>query len=250
MLICFRHMFLSTVQTQNKVVASIETLNSVFQKPSTQKVAFETTKMHVHSVEEPCNIACTPGLLVDLNNGTIGGVEQIICPTRQKDPSAFSEDSVMNTRRSFDFEIRDWRSSHEYNLATPFVRAFAKSRGYKSTIVRSTEVHQTSEFDVKCVLYPNAGGKLLGLSRGLMVSARSTSGWQFSIQPFRAVAEDSLIFEFCRKGNLEGVRTLFERREASPWDRDPTGQTPLWVRHSKILVLQSNPPRIFPHDAS
>jgi hypothetical protein len=158
------------------VVASIETLSSVFQKTSTQKVAFETTKMHVHSVKELCDVACTPGLLVDLNNGTIGGVEQMICPTRQKDPKASSEDSVMNTRRSFDFEIRDWRSSHEYYLATPFVIAFAKSQAYKSTIVWSTEVHQTSEFDVRCVLYPNAGRIFLGLSQGLMVSARSTSG--------------------------------------------------------------------------
>jgi hypothetical protein len=74
MLICFRHLFLCSVQTQNKVVASIETLSSVFQKTSTQKVAFETTKMHVHSVKEPCDVACTPGLLVDLNNGTISGL--------------------------------------------------------------------------------------------------------------------------------------------------------------------------------
>ncbi|PMD64603.1 uncharacterized protein K444DRAFT_625850 [Hyaloscypha bicolor E] len=54
--------------------------------------------------------------------------------------------------------------------------------------------------------------------------------------PFRAVDENALIFEFCRGGNLDGVRSLFKRNEGSPWDRDPKGQTPLFVA-SQCLQL-------------
>jgi hypothetical protein len=253
MLTCFRNLFLSIVQTQNKVGTSIEIPSSVYQKSSTQKNTFESPKMHANQDNEPNDKTATPGLQAGLGSGATGGVEELGCTTQQKNPHASSADLVIKTYRPFDYEIRDCRISQEYSLVTPFVKTFAKSRSYQSTIIRSSEeTHRTSESDVKCVFYPNACGKFLGLSWGLLVSARSTSGWQFSIQPFRAVAEDSLIFEFCRNGNLEGVRALFERREASPWDRDPTGQTPLWVGHSTqtCCSAQSEPSWVFPRGAT
>lgn len=70
----------------------------------------------------------------------------------------------------------------------------------------------------------------------MLVTARSTIGWQYTLQPFRAVPENALIFGLCRTGNSDGVKLLLERGEASPLDRDPMGRTPVWVA-AKSLKL-------------
>ncbi|KAI9853313.1 MAG: hypothetical protein M1824_001343 [Vezdaea acicularis] len=51
------------------------------------------------------------------------------------------------------------------------------------------------------------------------------SGINISPQNFRD--EDALIFEFCSKGNIDGIMTLFSRGEATPHDVDPDGWTPM-----------------------
>lgn len=38
-------------------------------------------------------------------------------------------------------------------------------------------------------------------------------------------SEDALIFEFCSLGNLEGLKSLLRRGDASPLDCDPEGWT-------------------------
>lgn len=77
--------------------------------------------------------------------------------------------------------------------------------------------------------YPPRLLNKFGVSYGMQITARSTAGWQYSLSIFRAVPENAPIFEFCRDGNLSAVRTLLATGNASPWDRDPTGRTPLWV---------------------
>ena len=77
--------------------------------------------------------------------------------------------------------------------------------------------------------YPPRLINKLGISYGVQITSRSTAGWQYSLNIFRTVPENSPIFEFCRDGNLSAVRTLLTTRNASPWDRDPMGRTPLWV---------------------
>jgi hypothetical protein len=194
--------------------------------------------MHVHPHHERCSELCTPNYQTDFTKETTCSLEKTDCGSWEPGPSTSSQGLGFTTHRSFDFQSRECQSSQsqKYNMVIPFVSILAQSRTYVVRTVRSSEVCETSESRVRCVVYPNAGGRLLGMSRGILVSTTSSSGWQYTIQPFRAVAENSLIFEFCRTGNLEGVRTLFERREASPWDRDPSGQTPLWVRKSKHLL--------------
>ncbi len=132
--------------------------------------------------------------------------------------------------RPFDFQMRDCQSSREFSLHTPVAMVSTQSRKSKVRTIRSLDIDESSETDVTFILYPKACARLLGLSYGMLISAKSTAGWQYSIQPFRAVPETALIYDFCRDGNLEGVRSLFKRGEASPWDRDPKGQTPLLVR--------------------
>lgn len=70
----------------------------------------------------------------------------------------------------------------------------------------------------------------LGITTSLDVMiSKSIRGWKNTLRAFRAVPAEALIFEFCTKGNVEGVRTLLARGDASVWDRDPDGMTPLHV---------------------
>ena len=85
------------------------------------------------------------------------------------------------------------------------------------------------ETENKYIVYPKLLIKGLGFSYGMLVTAKSTAGWQYQIQTFRAVPSHAAIFTFCGEGNLAAVKSLFNLGEASPWDRDPMGRTPLWV---------------------
>ena len=132
--------------------------------------------------------------------------------------------------RPFDLQLRDCQSARKFNLNTPILVVYGQSR--KSTVktIRSSKVYTTTEEELTVIVYPNSAGRYLGITRGMLISANSMSGWRYQMQPLRAVEETALVFEFCREGNIQGLRSLFARNEASPWDRDPKGQTPLLVR--------------------
>ena len=91
--------------------------------------------------------------------------------------------------------------------------------------------HQvTSRYESFFTLHPADWLIWLGMKSSLDVMiSRSTSGWKNTFKTFRAVPVNSLIFEFCVTGNLDGVRSLLTRGDASVWDRDPDGRTPLHV---------------------
>jgi hypothetical protein len=132
--------------------------------------------------------------------------------------------------RPFDFQTRDFLNSRRCDLNTGIFTLFIESRTSTVRTIRLSEVYETSETEKTIIVYPTAAGRFLGITSAVLLSAQATSGWQYCIQTFRAVEESALVFEFCREGNLEGLRSLFRRKEASPWDRDPQGQTPLVVR--------------------
>ena len=72
------------------------------------------------------------------------------------------------------------------------------------------------------------------LGRGFAISY-STSGnswipqFGFQLRHFNIRPVDALIFEFCFFGNIEGVKSLLRRQEASPFDCDPERWTTLHV---------------------
>jgi hypothetical protein len=69
-----------------------------------------------------------------------------------------------------------------------------------------------------------------GFSYGLNFSfTQSYRGWKHCLETFRCVPDDSLIFDFCRSGNIQGVETLSRTGKASVWDTDSAGWTPLHV---------------------
>lgn len=115
------------------------------------------------------------------------------------------------------------------SVRTPFVTWHSESRVQKVSTKGSLKDYATVEKEIQVVLHPPSWFSIFGLSRGVKLSAESVFGWKYSLQPFRAVPADSLVFEFCRDGNLDGLRSLLKRGLASPWDRNPDGRTPLWV---------------------
>jgi hypothetical protein len=56
---------------------------------------------------------------------------------------------------------------------------------------------------------------------------RATAGWLFSRPVHRTVPYDCSLFEACRIGDIESIRTLLSTREASPFDRTASGATAL-----------------------
>jgi len=70
----------------------------------------------------------------------------------------------------------------------------------------------------------------LGLGYRIKVAAKQSSqGLSHSLQSFNAVPDDSPIFDFCSKGDIKNVQRLLGNREATPWDADSLGRTPLHV---------------------
>ena len=80
-------------------------------------------------------------------------------------------------------------------------------------------------------IYPAAWLVWLGIHRGLRLGFQSSpiQGWKNTLNTFRPVSDNALIFKFCKDGNLPAVRTLFLGGQASVRDTDSLGCTPLHV---------------------
>lgn len=106
----------------------------------------------------------------------------------------------------------------------------------RTTTVRAGSCSKTSKgvYEVNSfVYYPSWWLAKFGLNHGVEASlSSSTKGWQFAFNPVRAVPESSLIFDFCKTGNIEGVKRLIARGDASVRDASPKGWTPLHVSPS------------------
>lgn len=93
-----------------------------------------------------------------------------------------------------------------------------------------------TERETNLILHPTNWLVWLGMKTGLDGTFSKTGldgtfskGWKTTLRPFCAVPDNALIFEFCKNGNIDGIRTLLVRGDASLWDRNSGGQTPLHV---------------------
>ncbi len=59
---------------------------------------------------------------------------------------------------------------------------------------------------------------------------RSRQGWDQSLRSYRVVPHDAPIFNYCMDGNIKEVQRLFQRGQASPFEVNCSGMTPLHVR--------------------
>jgi len=81
-----------------------------------------------------------------------------------------------------------------------------------------------------------------GLKYGIQVAiSQSLGNWKHALNTFRPVPDDSLIFDFCKLGNIDGVRLLLDKGDASTWDTNSQGRTPLHVSscHHKSFPLSN-----------
>ena len=101
----------------------------------------------------------------------------------------------------------------------------------KSSNEETPEEEQQYENRTSYLLTPAPWLRNIGLNRTLYVKlAQSTSaGWQTTFKVYNEIKFDSLIFVLCQKGDVSAVRSLLIKGDASVWDRDPDGCTPLWV---------------------
>ncbi|KAK4158896.1 hypothetical protein QBC43DRAFT_363022 [Cladorrhinum sp. PSN259] len=67
------------------------------------------------------------------------------------------------------------------------------------------------------IFYPASWLSRLGIGYGTEASLNYSmgNGWKFNFIPVRAVAEDSLIFELCRRGETQAVQLMLARGDAS-----------------------------------
>lgn len=135
-------------------------------------------------------------------------------------------------------------STNHYFFGTVIIH----SRTYRVPFYSNKESYNTEfedryEFETSLILRPPPWLLKFGLNTGIkMELSRSIRGWKHTLNPLRTVPDDSLIFEFCNRGNIHGVRLLFARGQASPWDTDSKGCTPLHVSirsHPQIRLYLS-----------
>lgn len=137
--------------------------------------------------------------------------------------------------RSLLRQRRSLQESWTRTFYAPLFSIHKESRVYDvRTESDGLEINTTSESETRSLVLPNSSGKFIGLRYGMLIYAKSTMGWKHTIQPFRLVPDDSLVFEFCKTGNVEGLQALFKLGHASPWDRNADGRTPLWVSNSSL----------------
>ena len=69
---------------------------------------------------------------------------------------------------------------------------------------------------------------------------RSFSGLTFQFRQFNQVPRESLVFKYAEENNVKGLQELFETGQASPYDKDPRGFTPLHVRFRADIYHSTN----------
>ncbi|KAI9876025.1 MAG: hypothetical protein M1830_007522 [Pleopsidium flavum] len=87
----------------------------------------------------------------------------------------------------------------------------------------------TIRFETSFSLYPARWLLAIGFSHGLRFDILKTcqQGWKQSLSTFRAVPDDALIFELCGQEDIQVVGNLIQNGQASVWDTDSRGRTPL-----------------------
>ena len=140
--------------------------------------------------------------------------------------------NVPEVRRWFKRTIFDDSRVLQHVLGEFYTRFTRKmielgGKGQENIFCNHTQYEEESTLSIR----PANWLKWLGVTCGLRLSLASLSnrGWRYTLETFRPVPDDSLIFEFCQLGNLHGVTTLLSRGLASVKDTDSKGHTALHV---------------------
>lgn len=88
----------------------------------------------------------------------------------------------------------------------------------------------------------------LGLRSSLdILITKSIRGWKNNLnsRTFRAVSNKASIFQLCKIGDVEGIKTLFANGDASVMDRNSGGVTPLHVSTILLVIICRHQERFF-----
>lgn len=130
---------------------------------------------------------------------------------------------ISRHRKSVQKSSHDWKKMilRLNKKKTMFGVIFIHSKGYG-----------VSCYENLYMFHPAAWLIWLGMQSSLdILISKSIRGWKnnLSSRTFRAVSNDASIFQLCRGGNTDEIRTLFAKGEASVMDRNSHGMTPLHV---------------------
>ena len=68
-------------------------------------------------------------------------------------------------------------------------------------------------------------------------AVKAYNGWDFNLRQYNIRPEESLVFQYADAGDVTGLQGLFDKHEASPWDCDENGWTPLHVRSTCDSII-------------
>lgn len=69
------------------------------------------------------------------------------------------------------------------------------------------------------------------------LSAPAIAGWTYSYRVYNVIPEGSEIIKKIECGDIVGVRQMFSSRKASPFDRNASGESLLYVRMTSLLLF-------------
>ena len=149
-------------------------------------------------------------------------------------------------RKTQEYPRKRWHKARWKEDSQSFTNTFGSFR-LRSKLLRvgptslesvSDSPEDAYEHEISITLHPSWWLLRCGISWGINAALLSSShGWKINLNSFRAVPDDALIFSFCERGNINGVRDLLSSKEASPFDTNSKGWTPLYVSAISYLPL-------------
>jgi hypothetical protein len=117
-----------------------------------------------------------------------------------------------------------------------------KDTNQEGSVIESLSERQIFESDTRIVIHPSSLVARYVTNRGVSIVIQKTQRSTINIQlsTFCAIPDNALIFEFSRTGNIEGIQALFSRGEASVFDTNTDGFTPLHVSRPKMVFCAVN----------
>ena len=129
--------------------------------------------------------------------------------------------------------IELWGSRYSSETENMFGKIYYTSRTFEEQASSSNDLGFSDykyEFETSFTLHPAQWLIKCGLNFAIRAAiSQSVRGWKHNLEVHRAVPDDSVIFDLCEQGNIDGVRTLLASGKASVRDTNSWGRTPLHV---------------------
>ena len=106
---------------------------------------------------------------------------------------------------------------------------FRYSKSHYS-IVKGKDTNYESEQECEEMIAQFYGPSWLTNRTWRIRVAKTSFDWSFSPRTYNIIPQNSAVFHYARNNDVEGLQSLFRKREASPFDCDDEDYIPLSVR--------------------